>query len=89
MPFRALVNPFVKSGSLGIQDQQTQQSRAFVWRWTRTLFPGHQFTSLQADFDGPLHPRPIARIQFQRALWIETAQHRVKVFRSATFTQFI
>jgi len=80
----------VKSGSLGIQ----KPTAATIARFCVALDAYSSFPTSIHQFEGGTSIArctrgQIARIKFQRALRIKTAQHRVKVFRSATFTQFI
>src|SRR6266545_8358972 len=85
--FRTFIDALVKLGAWRIQNNYAQTLGTLVRLWPPRLLLRHRLSGLQSNFDRALHPRPIARIEFRRTLWIKALQQAMKVFGAAAFPQ--
>jgi hypothetical protein len=83
----AFIDARVKLCSRGIENDDTQMTRAFMRFRPRGLLLGHCRTGLQSHLDCTLHAWPISWKQFRGALFIKPLQQSMEVFSAAAFPQ--
>jgi hypothetical protein len=79
----------VKFGAGRVQDKYLQAARTLMSFRPAGLLLRHCLASLQPHFDRALHTRPISRVEFGRALWIQSLEQTMKAFDAPAFPQVI